>query len=59
MTALELVHRRLGPHTLDIANFLINRGIPFSTLQRITSTPGPRTPPRPISNLLGTWPINY
>jgi len=32
MTALECVCRRLGPHTIDIANFLINRGIPFSTL---------------------------
>jgi hypothetical protein len=25
----------------------------------MTSIPGPRTPPRPISNLLGTRPMNY
>ena len=59
MTALECVRRRLGPHTVDIANFLINRGIPFSTLRRMTSIPGLRTPPRPISNLLGTRPKKY
>ena len=59
MTALECVRRCLGPHTIDIADFLINRGIPFSTLRRMTSTPGPRTPPRPISNLLGTRPMKY
>jgi hypothetical protein len=59
MTALECVRRRLGPHTVDIADFLINRGIPFQTLRLMTSIPGPRTPPRPISNLLGTWPMNY
>jgi hypothetical protein len=59
MTALECVRRRLGPHTIDIADFLINRGIPFSTLRRMTSTPSPRTPPRPISNLLGTRPMKY
>jgi hypothetical protein len=59
MTALECIRRRLGPHTIDIADFLINRGIPFSTLQRMTSIPGPRTPPRPISNHLGTRPMKY
>jgi hypothetical protein len=59
MTALECVRRRLGPHTTDIADFLIKRGIPFSTLRRMTSIPGPRTPPRPISNLLGTRPTKY
>ena len=59
MTALECVRRRLGPHTVDIANFLINRGIPFQTLRLMTSIPGPRTPPRPISNLLGTRPKKY
>jgi hypothetical protein len=59
MTALECVRRRLGPFTIDIADFLINRGIPFSTLRRMTSTPGPHTPPRPISNLLGTRPKDY
>jgi hypothetical protein len=59
MTALECVRRRTGPHTIDIAEFLMNRGIPFSTLQRMTSTPGPCTPPQPISNLLGTRPKKY
>jgi hypothetical protein len=59
MTALECVRRRLGPHTIDIADFLINRGIPFSTLRRMTSTPAPCTPPRPVSNLLGTRPMKY
>ncbi len=59
MTALECVRCRLGPHTIDIADFLINRGIPFSTLQRMMSTPGPHTPPWPISNLPGTRPMKY
>ena len=59
MTALECVRRRLGPHTIDIADFLINRGIPFRTLRLITLIPGPHTPPRPILNLLGTRPRNY
>jgi hypothetical protein len=59
MTALECLRRRLGPHATDIADFLITRGMPFSTLQRMTSIPGPRTPPRPISTMLGTLPINY
>jgi hypothetical protein len=59
MTALECVRRRLGPHTVNIADFLINRGIPFSTLRCMTSLPAPHTPPRPISNLLGIRPINY
>ena len=58
-TALECVRRRLGPHTTDIADFLVTRGIPFSTLQRMTLTPGPHTPPRPTSSLLGTRPTNY
>ena len=59
MTALECVRRRLGPHTIDIADFLMNRGIPFRTLRPMTSTPAPHTPPRPISNLLGNRPMNY
>ena len=58
-TALECIRWHLGPHTTDVADFLINRGICFSTLQSMTSIPGPHTPPRPISNLLGTRPINY
>ena len=59
VTALECVRRRLGPHATDIADFLITRGIHFSTLQRLTLIPGPRTPPRPISTFLGTRPTNY
>ena len=59
MTALECVHRHLGPHTTDIADFLINQGIPFSTLRCMTSIPGPHTSPRPISTLLGIQPIKY
>jgi hypothetical protein len=59
MTALECVRRHLGPHTTDIADFLINRGIPFSTLRRMPSIPGPRTPPRPISTHLGHRPANH
>jgi hypothetical protein len=35
MTALECLRRRLGPHTIDIANFLINYGVRFRTFQRI------------------------
>ena len=59
MTALECIHQRLGPHTIVVANFLINRGIPFSTLRPMTSIPAPHTPPQPISNLLGIRPMNY
>jgi hypothetical protein len=59
MTALECIRRRLGPHTIDIADFLINRGMSFSTLAHMKSIPGPRTPPRPISNLLGIRPMSH
>ena len=59
ITALECVYQCLKPHTIDIANFLINQGIPFLTLQCMTSIPTPHTPPPSISNLLGTGPINY
>ena len=59
MTALKCVRRHLGPHTTDIANFLLTRGIPFSTLQRMPSIPGLRTPPRPMSTLLGTQPMDH
>jgi hypothetical protein len=33
MTALECIRRGLGPHTIDIANFLISHGVRFRTLQ--------------------------
>jgi len=32
ITALEYIHYYIGPHNLDIANFLVNHGIPFITL---------------------------
>ena len=35
MTALECIRCGLGPHTIDIANFLITHGVHFHTLQRI------------------------
>jgi len=32
MTALECIRRQIGPHNLDIANFLVDHGITFMTL---------------------------
>jgi hypothetical protein len=48
MTALECIRRGLGPHTIDIANFLITHGVEFRTLQLIsTSTDSSERPVRP------------
>ena len=50
MTALECIRCGLGPHTIDIANFLISHGIHFCTLQRISNSPDPdaeKLPARP------------
>lgn len=58
MTALECVCQHLGPGTTEIADFLMNRGIPFLTLQHMY-IPGPCTPPCPILTLLGTRPKDH
>ena len=41
MTALECVRRGLGPHTVNITNFLITHGVHFHALQRITPPENP------------------
>jgi hypothetical protein len=42
---LECIRRGLGPHTIDIANFLISHGVHFRTLQRIPNSPTSEKPP--------------
>ena len=51
MTALECIRRGLGPHTIDISNFLISHGVRFHTLQHIPNSEKP--PVRPFSRYLG------
>ena len=60
MTALECIRRGLGPHTIDIANFLISHGVHFRTLERLPNSPKSLTPPvRPCCRYLGYRPVNY
>ena len=63
MTALECIRRQIGPHNLDIANFLVDHGIPFMTLELLpkTSIPPKVHPPHTDSatSLLGCRPNKY
>jgi hypothetical protein len=60
MTALECIRRHLGPHTIDIANFLINHGVRFRTFQCIQNSPDSLIPPvRPQCRYLGYRSPNY
>lgn len=60
MTALECIRRGLGPHTIDIANFLITHGVHFHTLERIQDSPDSEKPPvRPQCRYLGYRSLNY
>lgn len=58
MTALECIRRGLGPHSLDIANYFIDHGIPFSTLSYLQPS-SPKRDPQPIRGLLGRRPKDY
>ena len=60
MTALECIRRGLGPHTIDIANFLITHGVRFRAIQPISKSPDSPTPPnRPPCRYLGYRPVKY
>jgi len=60
LTALECIRRGLGPHSLDIANYFVDRGIPFLTLARISPTTQiPQHPSYPTTCLLGRRPKGY
>ena len=59
MTALECIRRGLGPHTIDIANFLISHGVRFRALQWIPNTLSSERPPRPKCRYLGNRPVGY
>ena len=60
MTALECIRRRLGPHTIDIANFLISHGVHFHALQRISDSPNSEESfVRPSIRYLGNRPAKY
>jgi len=60
MTALECIRRGLGPHTIDIANFLISHGVRFHALERVQSFPISEKPPdRPHCRYLGHRPAGY
>ena len=58
MTALECIRCGLGPHSLDIANYFIDHGIPFSTLSYLQPS-SPKRDPQPIRGLLGRRPKDY
>ena len=57
MTALECIRRGLGPHSVDIANFLITHGVHFRTLQLLSNSLEPRV--RPQCRFLGYRPVDY
>jgi hypothetical protein len=60
MTALECIRRGLGPHSIDIANFLITHGVRFRTFQHIQNSPNSEIPPvRPHCRYLGYRSLNY
>ena len=60
MTALECIRRGLGPHTVDIANFLISHGVRFRTLERLQNSPKSLTPSvRPHCRYLGYRPVGH
>jgi len=59
MTALECIRRRLGPHTIDISNFLISHGVRFRALQRIPNSEKLEAPVRPRSRYLGNRSFDY
>ena len=59
MTALECVRCGLGPHTLDIANYFIDHGIPFLTLDYLQPSSQGKRNPQPIGGILGQRPKGY
>jgi hypothetical protein len=60
ITALECIRRGLGPHTVDIGNFLISHGVRFRTLQQIPNALNSENPARPRScRYLGNRPVGY
>jgi hypothetical protein len=60
MTALECICRGVGPHTIDIANFLVTHGVRFRALQLISESPdSPTLLKRPRCQYLGYRSVNY
>jgi hypothetical protein len=59
MTALECVHHGLGPHTLDIANYFIDHGVPFLTLDYLQPSSQGKRNSQPIGGILGRRPKGY
>jgi hypothetical protein len=54
MTALECIRHGLGPHTLDIANYLVDHGISFSTISSLRpSSQCLKRDPQHVGSLLG------
>ena len=54
MTTLECIRHGLGPHTIDIANFLITHGVCFRAIQLISKIPdSPSLPDHPHCRYLG------
>jgi len=60
LTALECIRRSLGPHSLDIANYFVDHGIPFSTLDHLRPTSQlPSSPSCLPRRVLGRRPKGY
>ena len=60
MTALECIRRGLGPHTLDIADYLIDHGVSFLTLSSLRpSSQHRKCDPQHVGCLLGQRPKGY
>ena len=60
LTVLECICWGLGPHTINIANFLISHGVCFCALQHIPNSPTSKEPPvHPQCRYLGYCPVGY
>jgi hypothetical protein len=58
MSALEILRRDVGPHSADIAQFLISHGIAFNTLSSLPKIPPSISPPFVLPSL-GTRPPGH
>jgi hypothetical protein len=59
MTGLECIRHALGPSLIDVAQFLLDEGIPFRTLTPSSESPRRTPSPTPSRQLLGSRPYQY
>ena len=60
MTTLECICHGLGPHTLDIANYFVDHGIPFSAISYLQpSSQRLKRDPQSVGGILVRHPKSY